>query len=398
MRIIDGITEKLGLNSMLTVKRQSESQRRKRKMIQNVFFGTVVVVLVSFLIWAYFEKKTYHNYKVLTSSDQEDVVSTKYDVLNGKIFRYNTEGVTLMSEKLEKIWYEAYSMNNPVADIQGTRAVIADKDGTALEIFDKNGRTGSVATKYSIVKAKISASGVVAVILESGEDAWINLLSPNGDLIAEMQTKIDDPGYPMDVSVSNDGTIMMVAYQYIDGSNTTSYVAFYNFGSAGRDVEDHIVSGYTYEGTIVPQVEYMHGNWSASLKDNGVSLYRGKTVPEETVAVEKEGEIVSVFCDEKQIGLVYKNDDKNKAYILEVYDSSGKKEYDEDFNIPYTKIKFNDGNVLMHNSSQIRIINKNGNVKYQGEVDGSIRNFIKIGWNKYLLVLDSGIEVIKLKG
>lgn len=30
-------------------------------------------------------------------------------------------------------------------------------------------------------------------------------------------------------------------------------------------------------------------------------------------------------------------------------------------------------------------------------IDGTINNFFKIGWNKYMLVLDNGVNVIKLK-
>ena len=52
----------------------------------------------------------------------------------------------------------------------------------------------------------------------------------DGSLIAENQTHISDPGYPLDVAVADNGNIMMVAYQYVDGSETTSYVAFYNLG------------------------------------------------------------------------------------------------------------------------------------------------------------------------
>ena len=35
--------------------------------------------------------------------------------------------------------------------------------------------------------------------------------------------------------------------------------------------------------------------------------------------------------------------------------------------------------------------------RYNGTIDGTINNFFKIGWNKYMLVLDNGVNVIKLK-
>lgn len=48
----------------------------------------------------------------------------------------------------------------------------------------------------------------------------------------------------MDVAVSDNG-VMMVTFQYVDGSKTTSYVAFYNYGDVGQNEDDRIVSGYT---------------------------------------------------------------------------------------------------------------------------------------------------------
>ena len=56
-----------------------------------------------------------------------------------------------------------------------------------------------------------------------------------------------------------------------------------------------------------------------------------------------------------------------------------------------------DGCILMDNSSQICVMNSRGVERYNGTIDGTINNFFKIGWNKYMLVLDNGVNVIKLK-
>ena len=215
--------------------------------------------------------KAYHDFKqivgtgVLSESEQEDIVSTNYVEMDGNILRYSPDGVSLVSDKMSTLWSETYQMQNPVADVNGTRAVIADKDGTTLEIYDKSGKTGSVTTSYSIVKAKVSKSGLVAAILDGGDDTWIDFYGTDGSLIAENQTKIDDPGYPLDIAVSEDGVIMMVTYQFVDGSDTTSYVAFYNFGDVGQNEDDRIVSGYKYEGVVVPQIQYLDNNRSVAL-------------------------------------------------------------------------------------------------------------------------------------
>ena len=53
------------------------------------------------------------------------------------------------------------------------------------------------------------------------------------------------------------------------------------------------------------------------------------------------------------------------------------------------------GNILLYNDSQIYVMNSRGVEKYNGTVDGNINDFFKIGWNRYLLVMDSGVSVIK---
>ena len=371
--------------------------RHKRNIVKKTVITVVAIAAAVTAVGFYIEKRSYHNYKVVQSSEQEDVVSTCYIEMDGDILRYSPDGVSLVSDKMSTLWSETYQMQNPVADVNGTRAVIADKDGTTLEIYDKSGKTGSVTTSYSIIKARVSKSGLVAAILDGGDDTWIDFYSTDGSLIAENQTKIDDPGYPLDIAVSEDGVVMMVTYQFVDGSDTTSYVAFYNFGDVGQNEDDRIVSGYKYEGVVVPQIQYLSNNRSIALKDNGFTIYQGSQIPKEVKTIETDKEIVSTFYDDDMVGLVFKNDSKDKQYIMEVYNTAdGKLKFKEDFNIPYTTIKLSGGNILMYNSSQMCVMNSRGVQKYLGSVDGTIKDFFKIGMNRYLLVLDSGVDVIKL--
>ena len=371
--------------------------RHKRNIVKKTVITVVAIAAAVTAVGFYIEKRSYHNYKVVQYSEQEDVVSTSYIEMDGDILRYSPDGVSLVSDKMSTLWSETYQMQNPVADANGTRAVIADKDGTTLEIYDKSGKTGSVTTSYSIIKARVSKSGLVAAILDGGDDTWIDFYSTDGSLIAENQTKIDDPGYPLDIAVSEDGVVMMVTYQFVDGSDTTSYVAFYNFGDVGQNEDDRIVSGYKYEGVVVPQIQYLSNNRSIALKDNGFTIYQGSQIPKEVKTIETDKEIVSTFYDDDMVGLVFKNDSKDKQYIMEVYNTAdGKLKFKEDFNIPYTTIKLSGGNILMYNSSQMCVMNSRGVQKYLGSVDGTIKDFFKIGMNRYLLVLDSGVDVIKL--
>ena len=372
--------------------RTSHHRRISRKG-KKVITAAVIAAAVC-LVFLYAEKRSYHSYKVLNTSEQEDVVSTQYVDMDGDILRYSPDGVSVVDNSMNTIWNETYTMQNPIADVNGSRAVVADSEGTSLYICDKKGVTGTVATSYSIVKVRIASNGMVAVILDNDDNTWINFYNPDGSLVAENLTKIDDPGYPMDVAVSDNG-VMMVTFQYVDGSKTTSYVAFYNYGDVGQNEDDRIVSGYTYENVVIPQVECISDSKYIALRDDGFSTYQGNQIPKESKTVNVKQEIVSTFFSEDRIGLVFNNNNKDDLYTMEVYNMSGQLKFRKNFNIPYTTIKMSEDNIIMYNSSQICVMNSRGVQKYAGNVDGTIRDFFKIGWNKYLMVLDTGVSTIK---
>ena len=188
----------------------------------------------------------------------------------------------------------------------------------------------------------------------------------------------------------------MVTFQYVNGGETTSYVAFYNFGDVGQNEDDRIVSGYRYEGCVIPEVHYLDGASCAAIRDDGFTIYSGKQIPEEKTTVKVDEEIVSVFHDNQTIGLVFRNEGSGKLYTMKVYDDTGNKKFEKEFNVPYSQIKVSEGYIIMYNSSQFCIMNGNGVTKYEGTVDGSIHDLIKVGMNRYLLVLETGINMIRL--
>lgn len=381
-----------------TEKHKIRLSARKRRALMRALAIAAVIAVAAAAVWLFVERRTYGGYKVLSTSSQEDTISTKYVEMGGKVLRYSPESASMVDGSQETLWTATYEMQNPVADICGETAVVADQGGTGMAVFDMNGMLGTISAPYNIVKARVAKQGVVAAILDGGGDTWINFYSSDGSLIAENQTRVDDPGYPLDIAVSPDGMVIMVSYQFVDGGKTTSYVAFYNFGTAGQSQIDNIVSGYTYEGTVVPEVKYLTSGVAVAFRDDGFTLYNGKQIPKEGKTIQVDKEIVSTFYDQDHIGLVFKEDGKDKMYKMEVYGTNGKKMYERSFNIPYTSIKMTDGYIVMYNANQACVMNGNGREKFNGSIDeGTVRDFFKIGWNKYLLVLDNGVSVIKLR-
>ena len=61
--------------------------RRKLSDTGKKLVATAVVVVAVCLVFVYVEKRSYHSYKVLNTSEQEDVVSTQYVEMDGDILR-----------------------------------------------------------------------------------------------------------------------------------------------------------------------------------------------------------------------------------------------------------------------------------------------------------------------
>lgn len=381
--------------------RRRAGRRGSRKRRNRILQMAVILVLAAVIglgVYVYENNKTYTSYKVLNTSERDENVSTQYLEVEGNLFTYSGEGASLQDVKGNVFWTFPYEMQSPIVDACGDTVVVADQGGTSMVIFDREGEMGNTQTEKKIVKVCVAQQGVVAVILDDGSDTWINFYDSKGNLIAENQARIEKPGYPLDIAVSEDGQLIMVTYQFIDGAEIASYVAFYNFGTAGQGKIDNIVSGYQYNGVVIPQTVYLNSAASVAFRDDGFSIYKGKQIPKESVNITVDKEIVSTFYDSENIGMVFENGGKDQLYTMQVYNSNGKEKFKTEFDIPYTKIRMSEGTVVMNNDSQVCVIGTDGVQKFKGSIaEGNIEDFFKIGRNKYVLVLEQTVAVIKLK-
>jgi len=372
--------------------------RRRKRLLKRIGVVAVLLVFLGIAVNLVLEKRVYHNYEVQAFLENEDTISNNYSELDGNVLKYGSEGASLISTETNVLWSEAYAMQDPASDICNETAVVYNYKGSSMYIFSQKGLIGKVETSMPILKARVATQGVVAAILEDGEKTWINFYATDGSIIAENQTRVDSPGYPMDIAVSPNGELLMVAYVYVEGGTTTSYVAFYNFGDAGKNEIDNIVSGYTFEGVLAPQVAYLDGSTSLAYREDGFTIFEGNEIPEETETITVEEEVISTFYDDSHVGMVFKNEDESKQYRMQVYNVSGKLLFEKDFNIEYENIKISNDMIIMHNNSQVCLISLKGVEKFNGTVDeGSIRNIFKTGGNQYMLVTDKGISTIKFR-
>lgn len=372
-------------------------KKRKKRRIVVVITIVLITLMVAFGVKMIMDQRTYGGYRVLHIDEQLDSSVLNYKELGNNVFRYSGDGVSLINASDKILWNDSIQMTSPNVISFAEMAAVYETKGTELYIYGTKGRVGTVKTGYPILKASISALGGVSVILENDENTLINYYSTDGSLIASCSTNMQNPGYPMDLSLSKDGLSMAVTYLVVDGSDVSSYLALYNFGTAGKNKEDNLLDGIRFEGTFVPKVQYLNDEKLLVYRDDGFSLYKTTTMLEEIKTVNFEKEIISSFGGDDVFGFVFAGDGSH-VFELKVYNVSGNFQMESDFDLSYEKIKVSDDQIILHNTSQFAIIGTNGVIRFSGNFEeGNILDIVKRGRNKYSVACSKGVVSLELK-
>ena len=279
---------------------------------------------------------------------KEDTLSFEYCSVGERILKYGVDSATMTDRNNNTIWNVSYTMQSPAVAVCGSTIAIYDKNGTNICICDETGQIGTVSANMPIVKATVARQGVVAAIMEDGDNTWIQYYDKSGSNISTIKTTIDSPGYPMDLSLSDDGMLLAVSYLYFENGTPKTRIYFYNFGSVGQNQMDNRVSGYEYSDTIIPQLEYLDSSTCVAFREDGFTIFGGAQIPEERKEITVDQEIVSTFYDESHIGLVLNNEDSEKAFQLIVYNKNGREILREDTDFAYQEKELVGNQIVMY--------------------------------------------------
>lgn len=384
-----------GQDELSSYKRRIWLNRRKMIIRRSAIAAGV---LLAFLIGkTVIDHWHYSSYEVLALIGKEGV-SSQYLELEGNLLRYSADGVSLLDGKETTLWTDTYDMTSPAVDICEGTAAVYDQRGSQISIYNADGRLGRISTEYPILKVRVTEQGVVAAMLEDGENTWLNVYSASGDKLVASKTRVDSPGYPISFDLSDNGMLMAVSYLYVEGGSSTTRLVFYNFGSVGQNQTDNIVKQAEYPDHLIPQVEFLGNETALAFRDDGFSVYTGAQIPDESENVEVEGEIISTFSDENYIGMILHSQEEDARYTMRVYKPNGKLKFEEDFDVEYSTVRISGDNILLYNDTQLCVYSMKGVERFNGNIEeGSIQDVFKIDANRYIAVLSTGICTFKLK-
>lgn len=357
-------------NSEEIIKRARFKVRKKRVSIFLVLF--LVLAAGAIGVYEYFKLYHYINYSVVWEKEMNEGSYVGYLDFGSNVLKYSKDGASYLDSQGKEVWIESYEMKSPTASVSGDYAAVADKQGNSIYIFDKSGNTGVATTVLPIVKVTVSAHGIVAAILEDSTSNYVYFFKRDGSIL-DVTIKAflgGDSGYPVDISISPDGTQLIGAYAYLKNGALNGRVAFHNFAEIGKSIQDRLVGGFDepYESSLVAQVAFLDDTYSCAFADNSVSFYSTKNAlsPELIKQAVVEEEINSVFYSGKYVGLIVDNPEGENAYRMDIYKPDGSLVFSREFQYQYTHADIDGDRVILYNEDSCRVYNMSGRLKFTG--------------------------------
>lgn len=390
---IDGPNELSKQNKEILIKRKNIS---KFKII-----GVVLIAIISVGIYLYLNNIEYKGYKIIKQNKSNYENTAQYVQYASNLLKYTPDGVSYINENGDTVWTAGIDMKVPIVVVSDDYAVVADLRGNSVYIFGVEGQESHLTMQYPICDIDIGSQGAFAVVLESDKNNYINLYNKKGEIIYEIQTTIDKSGYPLDISISEDGKKLFTSYLFMQGTEMKINLAAYNFGDVGQNTNaDRLMGGYIFDDEIFPKVDFLTNDIIAAFSDKSIILYAMKEKPSQKAIIKIDKEILSIFYNEDYVGYVTKNnskDSKNK-YIMYVYNTNGGLKFSKEFNVSYDNIYASKNEIIVTGGTDCLIIKKTGAIKFNQSLGKKIISMVPNGHrNEYVVVFDTNTEIIKLK-
>lgn len=371
---------------------------------KGMVFTVVLCFIAVVVIYLFVTASNYNSYEVVEETSVKNAAMVDYIPFRKSLLKYSKDGATYVDEKDKDVWNETYAMKMPAADVSGEYVAIADLNGNDVYIFNAEGKVSNTTMPYKICDVAVASQGEFAVILESENENYINIYDKNGEPISEIQTTLDKSGYPMDIDLSDNGEKLFSTYLYLDGATAKNGLAAYNFGEVGQNENaDRLVGGYQMEDTIVPKVEFLDNNTICAFGDTQFIIYSMREKSSEKARIPFSGEVQSVVYSSEYIGVVVpnegkdKDDEKKAPYVLELYNTNGKKVMTKMIDFDYENVRMTSDEIVFTGDSECRIYTVKGKLKFSCTFKKNVVDMIPTGYGRrYIVLYDSGSEVIRL--
>ena len=387
LREEDGIMEEIDA--------QVRKARKRQKIRRIVIAVLILLILVTIFLVIYLE--TYTSSRIVTTYDVAGSGNVNYEEFGRGILRYSKDGIVLLDRRGDEKWNQSYQIRNPIlATYEDQAAAVADKGGNTIVVLDRDGLKGEMQTTLPVEKVVVSGQGIVCAVLKSEPSPKSICYAAAGNPLVELATSLAGTGYPLDVSISGDGTMLLVSYLSVQDGQLSTKVRYYDFSGEKDSQEEYAVTADDYPGMAAASAFFMNASDSVVVGDDRLLFYTGAAEPELAKTVVLDKKIKSVFHDQRYVGLVLKNEGRS-GYELRLYNTSGRQLLSEEFSGDYSNAKISGSQVILYDGRKCNIFTRTGLHRFEGEVSSNIMEIIPVlGVNKYIVMNTGGMEVIRL--
>lgn len=376
-------------------------QKLRHYHLSHVYrFLLVAVALIALvaLIVVQYRNHIYTSYEVMTTEEVEVVNGTTSMPLGSHILTYSNDGAHCTDARGNVLWNQTYQMQNIIVATNGNVVAIGDYNGREVYILDEEKKLGEISTNMPIRSIAVAQTGRVAVTVADTKITWVRIYDPDGKAQFEVQTTMNQSGYPMAAALSPNGELMGLSCVYVDSGVVKSRVAFYNFGEVGANKSDYYVNGYTYPDTVIPVIRFLNDSTAYAVGDDRLVFYGGSQIPEATNVHLYEDEVQAVYSDENYVGLLFRDSSLEAQHKLQVYRNTGDKINDFLFDTDFEHLFFGQENFAVYNEQGCLIRTFGGIDKYEGDFLKSVKVMIPLGNSyRYLILTNDSIDTIQLK-
>lgn len=362
--------------------------------------AVLIIVLSVYISQRNRDRRTYENFDVVGKTTEFAETSEAHYLPSAKgVFRYTRDGAEIVDQKGKTVVAVSYNMNRPYGDTCGNSAAVGEVGGKSLVIIDPNGNSTPITTAYQIVKVQVASQGVTAVWMNNGDEDFIRLYQADGKVIVDMNTLVSTSGFPIDFSLSNDGTKLVTAFASFKEDHLQTQLSFYNFGDVGGNYYDGLVAVEIFADEMIADVEFVNNNTVAAYGDKGVRIYDMEEIADLRHEITSETPITMVSYSDSCVALVVENNGEGANFLARIYDLEGKLLDERGIAELYTDFLIDGNDAIMFNDSEVYIYRIGGKDKIRVNLTKGLSYAAALnGTNEYLFVGDTYLEKVRLVG
>ena len=393
--------KKKGFKTLETSYEELEEQIREhrstilKRVLQTI--GIIVAIIVG--VELFFALRSFNDYEVRDEIERKSSGGAQYQMFGDYLLEYSNDGISCIAANHEIVWNQSFEMASPKVQMCGEYLVIYDAAGTKLFILTETGLQKSLEMTSPIQTVCIAGQGTVAVLMKENQESQVKLFDKKGNELANGKFYGDKGGFPIDIALSHDGTKLAVDMVDVTAGQVNTTISFYNFGSVGQSEIDNNVGTYTFEGMLVPSIDYISNSRMIGMGTGKLLVFDGTQKPELSKEIAIEEEILSFFHNEKYVGIVYDNVELENSWHIKVMDMRGNTVMENDTTIPYDAIEFLSNNeICVRNATRCEIFTVHSIKKFSYEFDKELcKVFATGGVQNYTFIFKDTIEEVKLK-